>query len=675
MDLLKYKDIKIKWCEDKEWKLYELMTLGHTNELYADTTDHAKVKVEITQVHAQDVDVLEKIKVKVETRHHSMSGIQLVMPIEDAYECTWKTHLSPEPNMVIGDRVFRSPSMVVEDKARMCALIPDIHDIKENRVIPHVMDYVQHGHYFMYGLSHYKATGHVYYQLHPKENDIENEVTFQFYLAQWKKVKSNRKRDYRPLEKYLWETFACTEREVKDVKKNPLDSLHALKPYVKHTYNWSFCNWDSVCWQEFDQDGSKIGSHVFIVTANQKPEEGAEEIWRERKSICNQAWFSSIRSTYGYALWGRYWQNENLKDKANKSLRFTLSAPQFNGLFPGCYEAGTDNQWESGRWRMSSDRQPNSSLKDYVHLLDASWTCYWLLKWYRDIEGEEIILTYVKIYVERLLSLQYPEGNFPAWVRPTDLDKSEYLVESPETSVHVMLLCLLYEIDPNPIYIDAAERAGIYVSENVVSEGKWEDFETYWSCSGEWSGKQYKEIDARSGLYNQCNLGMYWTAEALKDLYKATNKDAYLDCGEQVLAEMSLFQQIWQPPFFKIPTIGGFGVMTSDDEWNDARQSLFALTYLDYYQITGENRYKYRGLLAMKASFYMMYCPENEEVMKLYKATHPHFNQMDYGFHMENFNHANSGSKNKVGEFTIFDWGNGAASASLGEVWMKKSDL
>ncbi|GAB2572271.1 hypothetical protein [Gracilibacillus alcaliphilus] len=671
MSLLKHENIKIKWLEHGKWTLYDLTRQADWNGLYVDTADHTKIKVEIQQEESQEAEVLEKIKVKVETDR--ISGIQLVMPIPEAYTCTWKTHLAPEPDMVIGDRVFRSPTIVAENAERMCTLVPDLHDIKENRVIPHVMDYVQQGHYFMYGLSNYEATGHVYYRIRPRENKVGNEITFQFYLVQWKKRKTGSKRDYRPLEKYLWEKFACNESLVKEVGENPSVSLQALEPYVRHTYNWSFHHWASVCWQEFDQKGSRVGSHVFIVTANQKPGKGSEEVWREKKSIWNQAWFSSIRSTYGYALWGRHWKDESLIEKAEKSLQFTLSAPQMNGLFPGCYEAGADKKWENGSWRMSSDRQPDPSLQDYVHLLDASWTCYWLLKWYRDIERKEIILQYVKKYVERLLLLQYSDGNFPAWVRPTDLDVSEYLKESPETSVHVMLLCLLYEIDPDPDYIEAAEKAGKYVLQHIVSQGRWEDFETYWSCSREWSGKQYRKKDARSGLYNQCNFGIYWTAEALKDLFKATNKGDYLEYGEQVLAEMSLFQQIWQPPFYTVPTIGGFGVMTSDDEWNDARQSLFSLTYLDYYQITGKDRYKYRGLLAMKASFYMMYCPENKEVKKLYEATHPHFNQMDYGFHMENFNHADSGSKNQVGEFTIFDWGNGAAAASLAEITLKRN--
>ena len=242
--------------------------------------------------------------------------------------------------------------------------------------------------------------------------------------------------------------------------------------------------------------------------------------------------------------------------------------------------------------------------------------------------------------------------------------------------MHVMLIGLLHEIESDGSYLSSAERAMQFVVDRIIPYGRWEDFETYWSCSKQWSGKQLCVPDPRSGLYTQCNFGMYWTAEALKDLYRITRKQAWLDTGEQVLAELSLYQQVWEPPFFQAPTLGGFGVMNSDDEWNDARQSLFALTYHDYYRLTGNETYLARALWAMKASFYMMYCPENAVVRKMYEVVHPHFDSNDFGFHMENFNHHDGtvvDVANGIGEFTIFDWGCGAAATSLAE-FIAKSD-
>ena len=48
-----------------------------------------------------------------------------------------------------------------------------------------------------------------------------------------------------------------------------------------------------------------------------------------------------------------------------------------------------------------------------------------------------------------------------------------------------------------------------------------------------------------------------------------------------------------------------------DGEWNDARQSLFSELIINYGRELKITEYIQRGLAALKASFIMMYCPEN----------------------------------------------------------------
>ncbi|MBB6637448.1 hypothetical protein [Cohnella thailandensis] len=594
-----------------------------------------------------------------------LAGVLLSLPVDESLVCVWKPHLAPLEGMAIGDRAFRSPAIVFEDAERMTALVPDLRSVERDRALPHVMDYVKQGHRVLYGLCDYEETGHVYHRLAPRSVPIgaesDGEISARFYLASWRKEPGGRARDLRRVERLLWELFG-------EERMGDFHSLHPHKweTYVRHAYGWAFDRWQDVTWQQFELDGREVGGVAFLVTAPQKPGLGSEEKWREPKSLWNQAWFSGLRSAYGYASWGRKFGREDWIAKAELALSFALAAPQTNGLFPGYFRAGDDNRWESGRWYMSAPRRPQNH-EDYVHLLDASWTCYWLLKWHRDIREDERILPYVLAYAETLLGLQRADGSFPAWVRPDTLEASAYLTESPETSAHVMLLCLLHSAFPDPRWLEAAAKAGRFVAYRIVPFGRWEDFETYWSCSREWEGKKYGERDERSGLYNQCNFGLYWTAEAFKELFAATGEKEWLDLGEQTLAEASLYQQIWEPPYFPVPTLGGFGVMTSDDEWNDARQSLFALTYLDYAVLTGNPTYLARAYQAMRSSFYMMYCPENPEVKLMYERVHPHFDERDYGFHMENFNHHDGTSVQGLGEFTIFDWGCGAASTSLAQ--------
>ncbi|MCD9021290.1 hypothetical protein [Cohnella silvisoli] len=629
--------------------------------------DNGKIKVEGKRLPARGSGETLELTVNMTFEQETdFYGLQLDWPIDRSLRCAWKPHLCPDEDMVIGDKVFRSPVVIVENATEMKAFIPDLNGIAATRPIPHLMDYVQTEHRFTYGLCHYKESDHVYHRLDPKLYRIQGEIGFKLFIVTWKKNAPEPYRDFRKVEQMLWELYG--ERNLTNLDAK--DTLASMLPYMEHTYHWAFESWKDVCWQEFKLLGATVGGVAFLVTAGQKPGQGRENVWREPKSIWNQLWFCSLRSAYGYALWGRHLERRDWMEKAEKALNFALSAPQRNGLFPAVYEAGADQSWENGRWHWSAPRKP-AGLDDYVHLADSSWTCYWLLKWYLDVDRDPRILPYVHKYVFRLLELQFDNGSFPAWVSPQTFSSAPYLIQSPENAVHAMLLCKLYELELSASYLAAAERAMAFVRERVIPIGRWEDFETYWSCSREWEGKAYGQPDPRSGLYNQNNLGIYWTAEAMKELYRLTGKESYLLEGEQVLAELSLYQQIWQPPFFEIGTIGGFGVMNSDDEWNDARQSLFALTYWDYYVMTGNESYKRRSLWAMKASFYMMYCPENPVVKRKYESVHGHFDHRDYGFNMENFNHHDGTSIDGIGEFTIFDWGNGAASASLIELYRK----
>ncbi|RAP74326.1 hypothetical protein [Paenibacillus montanisoli] len=667
----------IKWFTQNEWKSYPLQLVDSdevSKKRY--TADLPDVTVAVCIRYSADrstgVSTCHEAEISIAPKHAeaAVSGIQLMMPVGADQTCVWKPQLAPKDDMAIGDKMFRSPAIIFENAERMTALVPDIAVLETDRLIPHMMDYTLDDHSLMYGLCKYEETGHVYHKLTPSPTVLADPLFVRFYLIEWTKQADARAMDYRFVEQFLWETFAEERMTVGDA----LQTVETLKPYAEYAYGWALDRWQDVTWQQFALDGEEVGGVVFIVRARQKPGLGEEDQWREPKSLWNQAWFCGLRTAYGYAQWGRSNGREDWVRKSEKALNFALSAPQADGLFPGYFQAGEDNSWETGRWYMSGPRRPEGH-DPFVHLLDASWTCYWLLKWHRDVRADERILPFVRQYVNRLLSLQLESGGFPAWVNPITSEVSPYLLESPESSMHIMLLCLLNQIEPDPRYIAAAERAAEMVLRDVVQKGRWEDFETYWSCSRQWEGKQYGVLDARSGLYNQCNFGLYWTSEAFKDLYETTGIAKWLDAGEQVLAEASLYQQIWQPAFFPVPTVGGFGVMTSDDEWNDARQSLFALTYLDYYRLTGRTDYRARALWAMRASFYMMYCPLNPEVKAKYERVHPQFDENDYGFHMENFNHHDGTAVEGLGEFTIFDWGCGAAAASLVEFERKLRKL
>jgi len=228
----------------------------------------------------------------------------------------------------------------------------------------------------------------------------------------------------------------------------------------------------------------------------------------------------------------------------------------------------------------------------------------------------------------------------------------------------VTFLLKLAERTADEKYQQAATRAMDAILTEIVPTGRWEDFETYWSCCG-WGRDKYlgNKIE-RNAMHKQNSLSTFWTAEALLATYRATGRPRYLQWGRRTLDELSMCQQVWQPPFIYVPALGGFGVMNCDGEWNDSRETLFAELFLDYYRETGNPDYFERGVAALKSGFIMMYCPENPVVKKMWEKVYPWFGPEDYGFTMENYGHGGrtSAEGEGMGVFTIYDWGNGAAA-------------
>lgn len=166
---------------------------------------------------------------------------------------------------------------------------------------------------------------------------------------------------------------------------------------------------------------------------------------------------------------------------------------------------------------------------------------------------------------------------------------------------------------------------------------------------------------------------MFWTAEALFEAYRLTKEKRYLEQGQRTLDEMLMTQASWQPPYMYVNVLGGFGVLNADAEWNDSRQSLFSELILQYGKLLDSDEYSERGWAALKASFVMMYSPFNPVTKAQWEKVYPFFGEKDYGFMMENYGHGGRTSPEGegMGEFTIYDWGNGAAAEAYNRIFDK----
>jgi hypothetical protein len=588
----------------------------------------------------------------------------------------WAPHLAPEPGDCIAQHVFRSPALIACQGARTLVIVPDLDICGQHPGAPWFMDVDAPARRWWIGLGNTRVERHVEYRKVAGMTLAPGAVELGFLITAYDD-------DAQPLNpwsrvtRFLWERYARPLLAAGQPLTVPLDR------YVEHVYHWAFDTWEDAVWQEFDLAGQRVGAPAFIVNVTQSPNYPGPANLREYLSIWNQAWFSSLRGASGVYRYARRAGRPDLLQRAELTKAFALAAPVRDGIFPAVYRTrmttvevdgkpySRSAGWDSGYWT-NSDRTPRErGVTDaWYHVLDASWTALLMLRWHAELEPDARLLDYARTYAEKLLSLQDARGFFPAWLHPETLEPSDVLRDSPETSMSVLFLLKLADVTGDARYRAAALRAMDAVLAEIVPAGRWEDFETYWSCCSFGKEEYLGRRVPRNGMFKQCNLSMFWTAEALLRCHLASGDASYLGWGRRVLDELSMTQQVWQPPFIYIPALGGFGVMNFDGEWNDQRECLFAELFMDYYRATGDAHLFERGVAALKAAFVMMYCPENPQPKALWEKTWPFFGPQDYGFTMENYGHNGrvSSEGEGIGEFTIYDWGNGAAAEARNRI-------
>jgi hypothetical protein len=588
----------------------------------------------------------------------------------------WAPHLAPNDGDCIAQHVFRSPALLAAQGDTVVSVIPDLELCGLDENAPWFMDVDAPKRRWWLGLSRAEIAGHVWFRKARGMTLGPGNVRLGFFVTAYTDDEQPLN-PWRKVSRFLWTRYARGLLMQGEPTAVPLDR------YVEHAYTWAFDTWRDAVWQEFELDRRRVGAPAFIVNVTQSPNYPAEPDLRESLSIWNQAWFSSLRSASGLMRYAVRANNEDLKQKALLTKELALAAPITDGLFPSVYQTemtevelrGKKHRrskgWQTGTWT-NSDRCPRERgvTSDWYHLLDASWTCLLMLRWHAELEADPRLVEYARRYADKLLALQDADGFFPAWLHPETHQPADVLRHSPESSMHVTFLLKLAEVTNEARYRDAALKTMDALLDEVVPTGRWEDFETYWSCCSFGRDELVGTLVPRNAQYKQNTLSMFWTAEALLASYRATHTERYLAWGRRTLDELSMFQQVWQPPFIRIPALGGFGVMNLDGEWNDARQSLFAELFMDYYRETGERGYFERGVAALKASFVMMYCPENARVKALYERAHPFLGREDYGFMMENYAHGGTTARldEEIGDFTIYDWGNGAAAEARNRI-------
>lgn len=646
-------------------------------EQFIKSIDAENIGTNTSELNIQEISTgLYKINAKVKL-DEEITQKGWAINIQPGFEGTfhWSPHLTPTNEHIISDHVFRAPALICSSSEKIITLIPNL-DTRSKSVYRWYMDLDVPNNKLMVGISDYVVDDHVLFKKSESTTFKKGELELSFFMMISDKPSDVENPWRKPLA-FMWDKYGKALADVGE----PLNGT--IEPYIQHTYNWALNTWGDAVWQKFDLNGKRVGAPAFIVNVTQSPNYMGQVDEREFRSIWNQAWFNSLRSAQGLYRYGRRTNNKEYLEKAQMTKELALAFPQKDGLFPGVLatemeQVDIDGKkynrskgWDSYYFG-NSNRNPYTydCRKSPLHILDMSCTALFMLNWYEELEKDKRLLAYAQKYGDALLECQDKYGFFPAWISNETMEPLDVLAQSPETSKSVTFLLKLFELTGDSKYKAAALKAMEAVLREIVPTGQWEDFETYWSCS-RWGSNEYvgKKI-ARNNMFKQNTLSIYWTAEALLNCYELTKEERYLELGQRTLDELLMAQAVWQPPYMYVKVFGGFGVMNADGEWNDSRQALFSELIIRYGKLLKNDEYIQRGIAALKASFSMMYCPENPITKAQWEEVYPFFNEKDYGFMMENYGHGGYTNRNGggIGVFTIYDWGNGAASEAYNRI-------
>ena len=365
------------------------------------------------------------------------------------------------------------------------------------------------------------------------------------------------------------------------------------------------------------------------------------------------SWFNNIRTACGLYYWGKYLKKKEWQQKATSCVNLLLDAPKDNGWFPTIYNT-QQNKW------VASGQGGGENL---YHVPDNIWSAYWLLRFERDDEVVSGIDEMATNLGNAILKIQQPNGSFPERINVNDHQADSALQSTGSSGISTWFLeelLLQKKVKPEliPDYKKAIVRSLEFLSNEVLPHQKFEDFEVYFSCAAKPFMPYY---DSSSAMHAQNTLSIQWCAEAYLKAWDLFKEKKYLDQGEYCLNILSLYQQVWNPPFISFYAFGGFGAQNSDAEWSDARQAQFAETYLNYYFTTNKKEYLERAVAACRASFVLMAIPENKKVSKLTYEGKPEGEAPISGNMPENYGH--SGYDGPSGQ-SGFHWGTGSALAT-----------
>ena len=528
----------------------------------------------------------------------------------------WSQNIKNEADDVIPEWAFKSPAVMLQQGKAFTALMPELSDRRRDLLALDLDVTSDKLPWLSYGALASQQYGHSHFRRSKESGPtvIAGTITYRYSVVA---SAQPYKLGYRRVVRRLWANEGHTEF----MRSNDLQQ-NVTRPDLVTFDDWRTDTWvryANEVYRGFDCGKQRCGTLVSNRNPDGQWDHPAPDAWFN-------AWFQTLRSAYGWYLYGQGTGNKDIEDKAESILNLALKSPQNHGAFSTIYLLNEKRWIRDDGWAGFAD--------DY-HAFCMSWTAYWMLQWGRNLTPgrKDEILAFVRPYGDFLVKQQLSSGVIPSWYDKDLKPRSEFRDFNAETAASALLLASLSEATGDRTYLNAAERAMDFIAKEVEPRQRWFDFETFKSCAR----KPFDFYDKWTAQYPQNNLATIQAAKAYLKLYEVTKSRKYLEQGTQVLDYLLLTQQVWNNPAFSPKMVGGFTTQNTDAEWSDARQGYAAVLLWDYYKATGEWEYLERSVAAARSTF----------------AVAP----------WENWAH--TGYLDEPGSLTGFHWGPGSAMTSV----------
>jgi hypothetical protein len=290
------------------------------------------------------------------------------------------------------DAMYKAPLILVQAEHSAFGIVPDVLSLDRNvlGLCNHALDLdVPAGPKLAVGFIPAEKAYHTVFQEDVDRtwfHDGALENSYYLYLSDAAPLKEA----FRDAVRFHWEHFARTELV------HAADEQSGTAPQYAVDHLWD--DWRQTVWQQESRDewisfvlpDGSVGGAVKMLH------------WSGADLSANLgAWFNSLRTAYGMALYARRKQDPQLMALAQQTLQMALKAPGREGAFKCFAVIGVhlgDVKWGAG------DGYAGGVERGFLGF-DMAWTGYWLLKWREaQLPGSPAILDRCKQLAEFLIA-------------------------------------------------------------------------------------------------------------------------------------------------------------------------------------------------------------------------------------------------------------------------------